>query len=145
MLALVGSACSYEETRKTEIAVEQSVDKFHDQLNREQYHEIYEQSDAELRSRMTEAEFTGQLLNAHEQMGTITNKASVLIDDSFGRAFRRAFSGVERISHGELASSDVAFANERFVWAVENDLPRLVSYEFTPICKKPCAIGFRHP
>jgi hypothetical protein len=142
-LALAGSACSYEAKRKTETAVEQSVDKFHDQLNQQQYHHIYEQSDAELRSRMTEAEFTGQLLNAHEQMGAITSKASVHIEDSVGRAFRRALSGGwEKVNHGGFVFSDVVVARERFIWAVENDSPRLVSFELGKICRKPCQIVF---
>ena len=147
MLVVVGAAsCSHEAKRKTETAVEQSVDQFHDQLNQQQYHEIYAESDAELRSRITEAEFTGQLLNAHEQMGTITSKASVHIDDSVGRAFRRAFSGGwERVSHGGFVSSEEVMAHERFIWAVENDSPRLVSYELGKICRKPCGIVFRQP
>jgi len=89
-LVLVGSAsCSYEAKRSTETAVEQSVDKFHDQINQQQYHDIYAESDAELRSRITEVEFTRQLLSAHEQMGTITSKARVHIDGGVGRALRR--------------------------------------------------------
>jgi hypothetical protein len=144
MLVLVGSAsCSYEAKRKSETAVEQSVDKFHDRLNQQQYREIYAESDPELRSRATEIELTAQLVNAHEQMGTITSKASVHIDDGIVRAIRRAFSGGrERVTHGHFASSDEVLANERFVWLVENDLPRLVSYELGKVCRKPCAIVF---
>ena len=144
MLVLVGSAaCSYEEKVKTESAVEQSVDRFHDQLNQQQYHGIYEESHTELRSRVTEIEFTAQLVNAHEQLGTITGKASVIIDDGFWRAFKRVFSGGrERVIHGNFASSDEVLAHERFVWAVENDAPRLISYELQNFCRKPCRIVF---
>ncbi len=147
LLVVVGSAsCSYEAKRKTESAVERSVEKFHDQLNREQYHQIYEGSDPELHSRITEAEFTAQLEDAHEQMGTITGKAYVHINDGVRRALKRAFSGGrERFSHGNLASSDTGFANERFAWLIENDSPRLVSYEWKKICTKPCQIGFAIP
>jgi hypothetical protein len=144
MLVLVGSAsCSYESKVKTESAVEQSIDRFHDQLNQQQYHEIYAESDPELRSRITETEFTARLLNAHNQLGTVTSKASVMIDDSFWRGLKRAFSGGrERVTHWNFATGDEILANENFVWAVENDLPRLVTYEFVSVCRKPCRIGF---
>ena len=147
MLVLVGCAsCSYEAKRKTESAVERSIEKFHDQVNRQQYHEIYAESDPELQNRITEADFTAQLQDVHEQMGSISGKAYVLINDGVRRALKRAFSGGrERFSHGNLASSDTVFANERFAWLIENDSPRLVSYEWAKICVKPCQIGFAIP
>jgi hypothetical protein len=123
--------------------VEQSVGKFHDRLNQQQYHEIYAESDPELHSRVTETEFTTQLVNVHEQMGTITGKAYVLIDDGVWRAVTRAFSGGrERVAHGNLAASDAILANESFVWTVQNDSPRLVSYKWSKLCNKPCSLAF---
>jgi hypothetical protein len=146
LVLVISTSCSYEATRKTETAVEQSVEKFHRQLNEQQYHDIYAESDVELRSRITEVEFTAQLLNTHEQMGTISGKAFVHIDDSVGRALKRTFSGGwEKVRHRGLASSDSAFANEMFVWSVENDLPKLVSYESKLICNKPCSLGISIP
>lgn len=128
MLVLVGSAsCAYQERVRTESAVEQAVDKFHDQLNQQQYQEIYAGSDPELRSRVIEMEFTAQLMNAHKHLGTVSSKADVMIRDSFWPRLKRAFSGGrERITHGNIAIGDEILANEVFVWTVENELPRLV-------------------
>ncbi len=143
-LVLVGStSCSYEATIKTENAVEQSIEKFHDQLNQQKYQDIYAESDPELRSRITEVELTAQLLNAHEQMGEVTGKAYVIIDDGVGRALRRALSGGrETVKYVNFKNGKEIVGDERFSWAVENDLPRLVSYEWTKICKRPCTVGF---
>ena len=144
MLLLFGStSCSYEKRVRTELAVEQGVDKFHHQLNQQQYHEIYAGSAPELRSRTTETEFTVQLVNAHEQLGTVTSNANVMIRDGFWPRLRRAFNGGrETITHGNMATGDEILGNEIFVWAVENDLPRLVSYKFVSTCRKPCTLGF---
>jgi len=137
------SSCSYEAKRKTETAVEQAVEKFHKELNEEQYQTIYHEADAELQSRATEADFTAELRSAHEQLGTASGKAYVFIDDSIWRGLRKAFgSKREIVAHGNSPGSDRIIGNEQFVWAVENDEPRLVSYKFQRICSKPCSIGF---
>lgn len=146
LVLVVCSSCSYEAKRKTETAVEQAVERFHEQLNQEQYEIIYAESDADLRNNVTETEFISQLKYAHEQLGTTSGKAYVFIDDSIWRALRMAF-GTKReiISHGNTPGSDFIIANERFAWAVEDDHPKLVSYHFQSVCKKPCAVGFGPP
>jgi len=144
LLVLVGcTSCAYEAKHKTETAIEQALDQFHEQLNHEQYHEIYSRSDSDLQDCITEAEFAAQLRNAHEQLGKTSGKAIVIINDTLRRNLRRAFgSKREIISHWNGPVSDVIVANERFVWAVENDQPKLLSYEFQSVCRKPCTVGF---
>lgn len=141
IIVLVGSAsCAYKRLDD----VEQSVDKFHSQLNQQQYHEIYAESDPELHSRITEAEFTAQLLHAHDQLGTVTGTASVLSKDSLWRNLKRRFNGGrEHVTHGNMAEGDEIFANEEFVWAIGAGQPRLVSYALGGVtCRKPCRLGF---
>jgi hypothetical protein len=147
VLILVGcSSCSYEAKRKTETAVEQAVEKFHENLNEEQYQRIYAEADVDLRSSATEAEFTAQLQSAHEQLGRASGKVFVFIDDSGWRGLRKAF-GTKReiVSHGNVPASDLIIGNEQFVWAVENDQPKLVSYKLQRVCGKPCTVGFGPP
>jgi hypothetical protein len=146
-LILVGcSSCSYEAKRKTETAVEQAVEKFHEELNAEEYQQIYSEADAELRGRATEAEFTAQLGSAHEQLGRTSGKAYVFIDESVWRGLRQAFGAKrEIVSHGNSPVSDLIIGHEQFVWAVENDQPKLVSYKLQRVCSKPCAAGFGPP
>jgi hypothetical protein len=144
VIVLIGrSSCSYEANRKTETAVEQAAEKFHKVLNEEQYQPIYNEADVELRNSVTEREFTAQLRSAHEQLGRVSGKVYVFIDDSVWRGLRKAFgSKREIVAHGNLPGSDMIIGNEQSVWAVENDEPRLVSYKFQRICSKPCSIGF---
>jgi len=144
VLILIGCAsCSYEDKRKTETAVEQAAEKFHEALNGEQYQTIYNEADVELRKSVTEAEFTTQLRSAHEQFGRVSGKVYVFIDDSVWRGLRKAF-GTRReiVSHANLPASDLILGTEHFVWVVQNDEPKLVSYKFQRICSKPCSIGF---
>ena len=145
VLVLAGCAsCSYEPGGKTESAVNQSVDKFHARLNQQSYQEIYIESDPELRARITEAQFTAQLFEAHRQLGTVTNKARVMFDDSWWAGIKRAFRGSgKRFGHGNIAESDELFVNEVFVWALSDDEPRLVSFQLgNNVCMKPCRLGF---
>jgi len=139
---LVGSTscASYERLED----VERSVDKFHDQLNQQQYREIYVGADPELHNRITEAEFTSQLVNARNQLGTVTSKAHVGTRDSFWRKVNRIFNGGrEQFTHGNRAEGDQLFAAEVFVWAVGAGEPRLVSFELSgATCRKPCSMGF---
>jgi hypothetical protein len=141
LVLLSASACSYEDKRKVETAVEQSVDRFRIQVRSQQYHEIYAESAPELRSRVSETEFAAQLAAVHAY-GASASKAIVIIDDTVWRGVKRTFNSREMVSHVDVVSSDTMIANETFVWAVENDQPKLVSYEFTPVCKRPCSVGF---
>ena len=144
LLILVGccSCQSYEAKRKTEMAVEKAVEHFHEQLNEEQYQQIYDEADAELRSKVTETDFTAQLRSAHDQLGRSSSKAYVLIDETIWRGLGKAFGAKqELVSHGHFPGSELIVANERFAWAVENDQPKLVSYEFQKVCSKPCTVG----
>jgi outer membrane protein assembly factor BamD (BamD/ComL family) len=93
------SCSSYEEKKKTETAIEQAVDKFHEQLNQELYHDIYSEADSTLKSRVSEADFTSQMRSAHEQLGPANGKALVIIDDSIWRGLRKSFGGKRETSH----------------------------------------------
>ena len=145
---LVVACCSscFESDRQAEKLIARSVTQFHEQLNGELYHDIYSQADADLRSQVSEPDFATQLSTAHAQMGTITSKPLVSIKDTIWRGLRETL-GPKRdvIPHFDLVASDTALGNERFVWAVENDQARLVSYEFRFGCKKPCGLVIGPP
>ena len=146
LIALLGSmACSsYEKQQKVEAALSQSVNRFHEQLNNERYGEIYAQADPSLRARITEAAFTAQLKNAHDQMGTLSKESKVLLtsrawnDLDWSRFWGRA----QRVINVDRPNSDLINATERFEWIIENDQPKLTWYEFRFICQKPCTVGF---
>jgi len=141
---LISTSCaSYEEQQKLEKVLSQSVDRFHEQLNNEQFHDIYSQADAGLQKRIDETAFTSQLRSAHDQLGTISGKTMVLLtgralsDLQWSKTFRRE----QIVSHAEMPKSELINASERFGWKIENDQPKLASYEFRFICRKPCAVG----
>jgi len=145
LVALLSSAAcvSFEERQKTNAALSRAVDRFHDQLNAGQYHEIYSDADSELHSVGTQVDFEGRLKNAHEQLGVTTSKASAFTQESLWRDLKTTL-GVHRqvIEHYELVTSLKVMGSEKFTWAVENNQPKLVSYELRWVCQKPCAIRF---
>jgi hypothetical protein len=114
--------------------VEQAVEKFHEDLNAEQYQKIYAEADAGLRGKATVAEFTAQLRSAHEQLGRASGMAHVFIDDSVWRRLRHAFGARrEIVAHGNMPASDLIIGTEQFVWAVDDGQPKLISYKFRRI------------
>src|SRR5580765_2547088 len=141
LLLIVGSACtSYEEELRIETALTQSVNRFHEQLNDEQFQNIYLQADASLRERIDEAAFTNQLKSAHDQLGKVAAEKRVLLTT---RAFKdlqwaKFFGRKQVATHAEMPSSELVIASERFAWTLEKNEPRLASYEFRFICRKPC-------
>ena len=145
LIALLAStSCApYEEQQKLEKVLAQSVDRFHEQLNNEQFHDIYSQADASLQKRIDETAFTSQLRSAHDQLGRVAGKAIVLFtarawsDLSWARTFGRE----QNFSYVVTPDSESIAANERFSWKIENDQPKLTSYEFRFVCRKPCTVG----
>jgi hypothetical protein len=141
---LVSTSCaSYEEQQKLEKALAQSVDRFHEQLNNEQFHDIFSQADASLQKRIDETAFTSQLRSTHDQLGRVAGKAIVLFtagawsDLSWAKTFGRE----QNFSHVVTPDSELIAANERFSWKITNDQPKLTSYEFRFVCRKPCTVG----
>lgn len=146
VLVLTSCSCrSFEAKQKTEATVERAVDKFHEKLNQEQYQSIYVESDGNLRMSVSEEEFIEQLRQAHEQLGITSGKAIVIIDDRGWKGIQNAFTKREIVRHWHMPANDSIIASENFVWAVENHQPKLVSYQFRTVCKKPCSIGFGLP
>src|SRR5262245_60096574 len=110
LLALIGSTscASYDEIRNIETSLTESVDRFHEQLNNEQFHEIYSQATDSLRKQIDETEFTSRLKGAHEQLGAISGKAMVLLTDrEVNRLHWAKILGREQTyTHVEIPKSD---------------------------------------
>src|SRR5204863_7330719 len=80
LVLIVSTPCTtYEEETKIEAALTKSLNHFHEQLNKEEFHDIYSEADTSLRERIDEMAFTSQLKNAHEQLGTIAAEVRVLL------------------------------------------------------------------
>jgi hypothetical protein len=141
---LVSTSCaSYQEQQKLEKVLAQSVDRFHEQLNNEQFHDIYSQAGASLQKRIDETAFTSQLRSAHDQLGRVAGKAIVLLtgDALSDLSWAKTFGREQNLSHVVTPDSDLIAANERFSWNIKNDQPKLTSYEFRFVCRKPCTVG----
>ncbi len=136
-LTICSVACEpYEEVQKKETSVEQSIEKFHEQMSAEQYHEIYAQADDALHQRISEDEFVKQLAEARHRTGRISGKAYVFIDQSISSELRRHFSNKQIIIDTQAASCDAGRAVERFQWSIEGVNTKLVSYELRQILER---------
>jgi broad specificity phosphatase PhoE len=135
-LLVFGSGCSYAEHRALETTVEKSVEKFHTQLNEEQYQAIYAEADAELRNRISEQDFTKRLAEARARAGRTEGKANVLLVSSVGRQLRKLLSGRMTVSHVENTKCEAGAVLERFQWSVADGTARLQDYEFRQILER---------
>ena len=141
---LMSAACSsYEEQRKVESALAQSVNRFHEQLNNEEFNDIYSEADPSLRNRIDEATFTSQLKSAHDQLGKVSARKTFLLSSRAWSDLQwaRTFGREQRVSHREMPDSELIQASEIFEWKIENDQPKLASYEFRFVCRRPCTVG----
>jgi len=136
MLLVCGSACSQTISYERETAIEKSMDKFHEQLNEEQYQAIYAAADPELRNRISEQDFAKQLAEARTRAGRIEGKASVVLKSNVGRYIHRLFSDREIVSHFGMTKCEVGSVQERFQWAVVDGTARLHDYEFRQILER---------
>jgi hypothetical protein len=147
LAVLMSTACSsYEEEQKVEVVLTQSVNRFHEQINNEQFHDIYMEADPSLRQRIDEAAFTNQLKNAHDQLGKVSPEKKVLLasrawnDLEWSRFFRRK----EIVFLHELPDRDLINASERFEWSVENNQPKLARTSFGSFVESPAQSGLAH-
>ena len=130
---LCSSACGepYAVKRRAETAIEQSLLRFHTQLNGEQYAEIYNQAHESLRREVGEADFTARLVEARKQSGMFkTDNPIVIVNDNLLRDLSRPFRQSERVSHIETTGCEAGVAFEKFDWIVKNDEAKLAGYQF---------------
>lgn len=144
LVLFMGTACvTYEEETRIDAALTQAINHFHEELNNEQFHEIYMEADPSLRQTIDEPGFTNQLRDAHNQLGNVAAETHVLLstralnDLHWARLLRRP----QLVTHAELPNSNLINASERFQWRIEDNQPKLTSYDFRFICRKPCSIG----
>ncbi len=145
LVAVVCCSCSHKATRETEAAVQRAVNQFHADLNQGSFEKIYADADTALRRTITQEELTAQLSYAHEQLGHTSPQFSVFVHDSVWRSLRKALQVNRReiFSHGDMPNSNLVIGQERFLWAVENEQAKLVSYDFRTVCRRPCQISFQ--
>lgn len=119
-IALVSFAGSCSFTRGKATA-EAGVEKFHEQFNAGHFHEIYSQSDPELKKVATEEDFVALLDAVHRKLGTVKETHS-------------AAWGVNATTMGMIANLtyDVEFSegkgSEQFVFHISGDKAALVGY-----------------
>jgi len=70
VLSLTAGACAFTKHKEN---AEKAVAKFHQQLNAEQYHEIYVQSDKLFQESATEADMVALFGAVHAKLGTVKN------------------------------------------------------------------------
>lgn len=136
MLLVFVSACSHAMSYEREAALEKSVDEFHARMNEEQYQAIYAEADPELRSRISEQDFTKRLAEAKERAGKIDGKANVILGSGIGRQLRKLFSDRENVTHFEITKCDAGSVHEKFEWSVANGTARLRDYELRQVLER---------
>jgi hypothetical protein len=136
MLLVSVSACSRAGSYEHEPAIEKSLDEFHARMNEGQYQAIYADADPELRSRISEQDFTKRLAEAKERAGKIEGKASVVLSSGIGRRLRKLFSDRENITHFEITKCDAGSVHERFEWSLANGAARLRDYELRQVLER---------
>jgi hypothetical protein len=120
-LSMLLSACSFQEDAAL---ADRCVARFHEQLDAEQYHEIYTQSDRALQGAASEADLARLLGSVHGKLGTV--KASA--NQSWN--VQHPFTGPVRARVEARYATTFSKANavESFLVVIEGEQCRLAGY-----------------
>lgn len=145
LLVLCTSCSSYEEIRKKQTAVEQSISEFHARLNNEQYQDIYAHADDELHNRISETDFTARLRQVHERLGETSDKPFVLIDDGIWRSLHKLLWNKETVMTTQFTHSASGTGVERFQWEVKGNEAKLADYNLSQVLEPGKVYGIGLP
>jgi hypothetical protein len=122
LLLLSLPACT---SRKYRQVAEAAVDKFHNQLNRNEFAEIYEESDEVFREKSKKEDVVSYFANTTLKLGKVKSKklaGSVVKDSPDGRG--------KLVSLGYTTEYvDGLVATEQFVWRVVDNVATLYQYD----------------
>jgi hypothetical protein len=117
-LAATGGCTAGQDTAVAEAAVA----RFHQMLDAQQYHEIYQGTDGAFRNVTSEAQLTGILQTVHERLGAVQEASRSGWHVNFSNGTTR----VELNYNTRFASAP---GTERFVYTIANGGAALVSYD----------------
>jgi hypothetical protein len=107
---------------KDKEAAARAVEKFHGQLNQEQYHDIYAQASEEFRKATSEEELTTFLSAVHRKLGALKSA-----DQTGWHVNYTTFGTI--VTLGYDSTFDEGKAAEQFIWRVSGDQAILIRYD----------------
>ena len=117
--AVFNTACSLTKGKEQ---AETAVQQFHQQFNRAQYQEIYQQGDDKFKQAVTEAEFTQLLEAVHRKLGTVENA------DSNGWRVNATTMGTVAMVAYETRFSE-GKGSEQFSFLINGEQAKLLRYD----------------
>ncbi len=107
----------------------ESAERFHAQLDAEQYHAIYVEADAELHHNFSESAFTEQLRSSRARLGKVKETPKLLGDDWLDRWQFGLNTPNEKTKTAFTTQFDEGLALEEFEWKVQNGAAKLINYK----------------
>jgi len=118
--------CPFEENRKVEKMLAESVNNLHDLFNQEKLEEIYFAADDELKGRFSEQDFISYLEVVKNDIGEIKTKPFISINDELKDGAKRLWSKRTKFSNSDLISTEKAIYVEKIEWNVEGNKAKIV-------------------
>lgn len=116
-LAATGGCTAGQDTALAEAAVAQ----FHQMLDAQRYHEIYQGTAGEFRNATSEDQLTGVLQTVHDRLGAVRQATRSGWHVNYS-------NGITRVELNYNTSFASAPGTERFVYTIANGAAALVSY-----------------
>jgi hypothetical protein len=133
--------CPFEENRKVEKMLADSVNNFHILFNQEKFKEIYLGMDDELKNRFTEQQFVSYLEVVKNDIGEINTKPLISIKDDLKDGVKRFWSKKTKFSNSDLISTEKAIYVEKIEWNIKDNEAKISNYEVNKLCNKPCKLS----
>ena len=137
VFSVIAVACPLDEHHRLERNLEAKIKTFHAQFNEENFSEIYNSANEELKNQQTESKFTKSLELAKSKTGVIKTDGWVDLPSDYKRYARlTAGQNNEKIEYKNVMTCENGIGLEKFSFYVSNEKIELVSYEIENVAKK---------
>ena len=93
------SGCPFDDNREVEKKLTESEIGFHNLYNQENFHQIYVETDDELKNNFAEQQFISYLEYVKSSIGEVKQKPIVWIDDELNDGIKRLFIRRTKVSN----------------------------------------------
>ena len=137
LFSVIAAACPLSEHHKLERSLEEKIKTFHAQFNEENFSEIYNSANEELKNQQSETKFIETLKSAKIKTGAIKTNGWVNLPSDYKRYARLSVGqNKEKIEYRNVMTCENGIGLEKFIFRVSNEKIELISYELEKVGKK---------
>ena len=137
IFSVIAVACPLDEHHRLERNLEAKIKTFHTRFNEDNFSEIYNSANEELKNQQSETEFVKNLKSAKSETGAIKTDGWVDLPSDYRRYVRLSVGeNNEKIEYKNVMTCENGIGLEKFIFYISNEKIELISYELEKVGKK---------